>query len=259
MEALEKIISRMRASGTSTILASNYKCEKCRDTSWIKGKEGLRRCECYELNHIERLWENFGVRIKDIKLLRDYQPYNDLTKAAKDKAADYIRSFEEIQSSRENGFALLGQPGAGKTHIVLAIGKALVEKRIPVVYMPYLEVIKELKALAMYQEDYEKLLSRYTRAKVLIIDDLFKDKVKKGRITAELSETDMKHIYPILNYRYLNYLPTIVSSECTPNMLLELDEALGGRILETTGKRFLQTFKGDCNYRLRKFAREGNE
>lgn len=245
----------MKINGANTT-SSSYKCSKCKDTSWIEKDGAYTRCSCYTEEYLSRLWENFGVKIKDIKLLKEYEPYNDLTKKARDKAEDYIRSFEEIKDIRENGFALLGQPGAGKTHIVLAIGKALLEKKISVVYMPYLEVIKELKALAMYQEDYEKLLSRYTRAKVLIIDDLFKDKVKKGRITAELSETDMKHIYPILNYRYLNYLPTIISSECTPNMLLELDEALGGRILETTGPRFSLTFKGDCNYRLKKFMKE---
>jgi DNA replication protein DnaC len=256
MEALDRILSQVKTSGNNTNSSKKYKCIKCKDTTWITGEEGYKRCECYELSHTESLWENFGVKLKDIKLLKDYQPYNDLTKKAKEKAAEYIRSFEEIQGSRENGFALLGQPGAGKTHIVLAIGKALLEKKISVVYMPYLEVIKELKALAMYQEDYEKSINRYKRANVLIIDDLFKDKVKKGKITAELSETDMKHIYPILNYRYLNYLPTIISSECTPNMLLELDEALGGRILETAGKRFSLTFKEGCNYRLRKFAKE---
>ncbi|MCF0149509.1 MAG: ATP-binding protein [Clostridium sp.] len=255
MEALDRILNQVKTNGVSTSL-NNYKCPKCKDTSWIEKEGAYTRCSCYTEEYLSRLWENFGVKIKDIKLLREYEPYNDLTKKAKDKAADYIRNFDEIQGARENGFALLGQPGAGKTHIVLAIGKALLEKQISVVYMPYLEVIKELKALAMYQEDYEKLINRYKRAKVLIIDDLFKDKVKKGRIAAELSETDMKHIYPILNYRYLNYLPTIISSECTPNMLLELDEALGGRILETTGKRYSLTFKGDCNYRLRKFMKE---
>lgn len=246
----------MRTSGVSTNSNKEYKCNTCKDTSWIEKDGAYTRCSCYTEEYLNRLWENFGVKIKDIKLLREYDPYNDLTQKAKEKAVDYIKNFDEIKSTRENGFALLGQPGAGKTHIVLAIGKALLEKKVSVVYMPYLEVIKELKALAMHQEDYEKLISRYTRAKVLIIDDLFKDKVKKGRVAAELSETDMKHIYPILNYRYLNYLSTIISSECTPSMLLELDEALGGRILETTGKRFSLTFKDNCNYRLRKFMKE---
>lgn len=245
----------MKTSGTNTH-SINYKCLKCKDTTWVENKGNYKRCECYEEEYINRLWGNFGVRIEDIKLLREYEPYNDLTKKAKEKAADYIKRFNDIKDSRENSIALLGQPGAGKTHIALSIGKALLENKISVVYMPYLEVIKELKGLSMYQEDYNKLLNRYTRAKVLIIDDLFKDKVKRGKIVAELSEVDMKHIYPILNYRYLNYLPTIISSECTPNMLLELDEALGGRILETTGKDHLQVFKDNCNYRLRKFIKE---
>ena len=248
-------MDQVRINGSNTS-SNNYKCLKCKDTTWIEKDGACTRCSCYTEEYLSRLWENFGVRIQDIKLLREYQPYNELTEKAREKAVDYITNFDVIKSSRENGFALLGQPGAGKTHIVLSIGKALLEKQISVVYMPYLEVIKELKGLAMYQEDYEKLLNRYTRAKVLIIDDLFKDKVKKGRVAAELSETDMKHIYPILNYRYLNYLPTIISSECTPNMLLELDEALAGRILETCGKRFSLTFKGECNYRLIKFRKE---
>lgn len=148
---------------------------------------------------------------------------------------------------------LMGQAGGGKTHIVLAIGKALLERRMKALYMPYLEAIRELKANAMDDEYYNKLINRFKMAEVLIIDDLFKDKVKKGRLTAELSETDMRHIYPILNYRYSNKLPTLISTECTPQMLIELDEALAGRILERCGKAYGIEFNNQCNYRLRQF------
>jgi hypothetical protein len=65
----------------------------------------------------------------------------------------------------------------------------------------------------------------------------------------------MKHIYPILNYRYLNYLPTIVSSECTPEILLELDEALARRLLEPAGNNIV-VFRGqDYNYSMKKYRR----
>lgn len=114
--------------------------------------------------------------------------------------------------------------------------------------------MRELKACAMDEEYYNKTIEKYKRAKVLIIDDLFKDKVKKGKLIGELKEPDIKHIYPIINYRYYNYLPTLISTECTPIMLLDLDEALGGRILECCGKRFGTVFKSDCNYRLKKYA-----
>lgn len=234
-------------------VSNNCKCEKCKDTTWIQGENGNIRCECYEMDLATRLWENFGISPKDIKLLRDYKPWNEITKKAREIAVEYITRFEEIKSDRENGFCLMGQPGAGKTHIVTAIGKALLDKNIPVVYMPYLEVMRELKACSMDEEYYNKKIERYRRAKVLIIDDLFKDKVRKGKLVGELREADIKHIYPILNYRYLNYLPTLISTECTPEILLNLDEALAGRILECCGKRFGIVFKSECNYRLKKF------
>ena len=254
MEALERIINQVKSSKDIPLNnESNYECFECKDTTWLKAETGFRRCSCYETDLISRLWENFGVSIKDIKFLRDYEGYNDLTKKAKNKATEYIKNYEEIKNSDENSFALLGQPGSGKTHIILAIGKALIDKKYKVVYMPYLEAIKELKNLTMLSEDYERVARRYKQADILIIDDFFKDKVKNGEVKSELTEADMKHIYPIINYRYLNKLPLIISSECDPMMLLALDEALATRILERTGKRFSLTFKGDCNYRLKKF------
>lgn len=147
----------------------------------------------------------------------------------------------------------MGQPGCGKTHIVLAVGKALLEQKVKVVYMPYLEAIRELKSNAMGDEYYNKLSNRYKKAEVLIIDDLFKDKVKKGKLTGEITASDTNHIYPILNVRYSNKIPTLISTECTPEMLIDLDGALAGRILEMCGKRFGNTFNKDCNYRLREF------
>ncbi len=65
----------------------------------------------------------------------------------------------------------------------------------------------KLKGNVLDNEYYLKLSTSYQRAEILIIDDLFKDKVKKNRLVGELTEADMKHIYPIINYRYFNKLP----------------------------------------------------
>lgn len=241
-----------RKSTTLTVSANEYKCQECKDTGFIQTEKGYKRCGCYEEDYIKRMWENFGVKQEDVKLLKDYTPYNEITKKAKQQAAEYITKFTELDKG--TNLVLMGQAGGGKTHIVLAIGKALLEKKIKVIYMPYLEAIRELKANAMDDEYYTKVIERYKRAEILIIDDLFKDKVKKGRLTAELTEADMRHIYPILNYRYSNKLPTLISTECTPQMLIELDEALAGRILERCGKMFGIVFNNQCNYRLRQFT-----
>ena len=85
----------------------------------------------------------------------------------------------------------------------------------------------------------------FSKANLLIIDDLFKDKVKNGKLLPSgLTEADLKHIYRILNVRYNNHSPIIVSSECTPKMLMNLDEAMARRILEPCGKNIIVFGKG---------------
>ena len=242
-------------SRNTTSPASNkaYKCNKCKDIGFVEYGGVYKRCECYELEYVNRLWKNFGVDPSEIKMLRDYEVNNEVRKQARDKAIDYIKSFNDIEKDRVNGFCLMGQSGAGKTHIITAIGKALLDKKIPVVYMAYLEALRELKSSVLDLEHYNKLINRYKGARVLIIDDLFKDKIRSGQVIGDLKESDMKHIYEILNYRYLNCLPTLISTECTPQHLIQLDEALAGRILECCSKRFGVVFKDNCNYRLKQF------
>lgn len=243
-----------------------YKCPICRDSGWIYTETGAyKKCECIELDYLKRLWENFGINPTEVKKLNEYVPFDEVTKQARDKAVEYITGFDEIKGKRENSYGLFGQPGAGKSHIVIAIGAALLNRKdnqIPVVYMPYIEASRELKANVNDDEYYNKLLNRYCRAKLLIIDDLFKDKMRNGELIkgATITEADMKHIYPILNYRYSNYLPTVFSTECTPYLLDYLDEALAGRIIESCGDNMAIFKDKKYNYRMRKFAKgQANE
>jgi DNA replication protein DnaC len=239
-----------------------YKCPICKDSGWIFNNDlgTYSKCQCVDLDYLKRLWQGFGIKPSEVKKLNEYVPFDDVTKIAKSKAVEYIKNFDSVKSNRENSYGLFGQPGAGKSHIVIAVGAALLNRKdnpIPVVYMPYFESMRELKANTMDDEYYNSLLNRYSRAKLLIIDDLFKDKMRNGELIkgASITEADMKHIYPILNYRYANYLPTVFSTECTPLILNELDEALAGRILETCGDNMAIFQDKKYNYRMRKFMK----
>lgn len=237
---------------TSQNTKAKYKCAKCKDTGWISGPNGFYRCECYKKEVLERRWKRFGVDPNSVKKINDYKPITSKQTQAKEMAIKYVKDFKAIISQRNNSVAFLGQPGAGKTHLTLGIGKALIEKGTEVIYMPYLEVIRELKANAMDEESYNRFQSKYINCELLIIDDLFKDKVKKGKLVGELKESDMKHIYPIINQRYAAHKPTVYSSECNLSMLMDLDEALGGRIYESC-KENIVVFKygKENNYRLK--------
>lgn len=258
---MTKMINKMHqmAMTSQNTVVKTYCCSKCKDTGWIEGENGFIKCICVKLQREKILWTNSGINPNNSKLkLNDYKPYDEVTTKARESAVKYIKTFDDIKGEKENSMGLFGQAGSGKTHLIIATGINLLTRKenpIPVVYMPYVESMRELKANAMDDEYYIKLFNRFTRAQLLIIDDLFKDKVKKGKVVSEITEADMKHIYPIINYRYLNYLPTIVSSECTPEMLINLDEALAGRILERCGDNITVFYSDRYNYRLRKFMK----
>lgn len=207
------------------------------------------RCECYEKQKAEAMWQKFGIAPQDIKPLNEYKVYNSVTQKARDTAVEYVKQF----SINGKWLCLMGQPGAGKTHIVVAIGKALLDKNISVVYMPYLDVTRRLKATTSDNNEYDKEMDKYLNAKVLIIDDLFKDKVKNGKLISDLGPADIKHIQPLINHRDLNKLVTLISTECMPSMLMDLDGALAGRIFKSCTKNFGVTFNKECNYRMREF------
>ncbi|ABR35849.1 DNA replication protein DnaC [Clostridium beijerinckii] len=157
-------------------------------------------------------------------------------------ATDYYMSFDEIRSNRKNSILLCGNPGSGKTHIALALANNFLKNNIKVVYMPYRDVITSLKQNILDKEYYKKTLSKYQTCEILLIDDLYKGKV---------NETDINIMFELINYRYFNHLPVIVSSEFTVERLLNFDEAIGSRIYEMT-KDFIVEIQGtENNYRLR--------
>ena len=90
---------------------------------------------------------------------------------------------------------------------------------------------------AMRAED----LNRYKNARVLLIDDLF-----KGNITP----SDINIIFEIINYRYFNNKPIIVSTEKYKSDLLKIDEAIGSRILEMCDKFNIEVRGKGLNYRI---------
>lgn len=252
---------RIRAQQEKTeqkpTIYQNYSCNICRDTTWVPNKngDGVKRCNCFIQNRVKQLWEDFGVDLEKVEDINSYKPFDDKTEEAKEKAIDYIKNFETLRGGKKNWFGLFGQNGAGKTHLVVGLGAALIKENVQVVYMPFVEAVQDLKVNAIDSEYYKKMLWRFQKADVLIIDDLFKNKTKNGVLIGDITETDIKHFYPILNYRYNNKLPILFSTECTPGMLIKLDEAQCGRILEKCEDRTV-VFKGaKYNYRMKSFIK----
>lgn len=225
---------------------SLYSCNICNDSTWILDKNGkiLDRCKCYEIRRVKEQWKNSGLNIDDLdKNFKTYEPWNEVTKNLKASTTNYYLRFKDIKNTRNNSILMCGQPGVGKTHLALALANNFIKNdKRKVIYMPYRDVITSLKQNMINEDNYKNTINKYQTAEVLLVDDLF-----KGKIT----ESDINIMFEIINHRYINKLPVIISTEYLINDILRIDEAIGSRIFEMS-KDFIVEIKGkENNYRLR--------
>lgn len=121
-------------------------------------------------------------------------------------------------------FFIAGQSGSGKTHVCTAICSAMAERGLDLCFMRWRDESVELKALVTDRDGYEGRMKRLKTIPVLYIDDFLK---------GSASQADLSLAFEILNARYNEaWLRTILSSERSLNEILQLDEAVGGRIFE---------------------------
>lgn len=220
-----------------------YKCDKCRDLTFIIENDIATPCECRALREAEDILKSSGISEDFRKKTFDSfnYAYDMQTIDAYRKASSYCNNFDEIKKNRRNSIMFLGQVGSGKTHLSLAIANKLMDEGVGILYMSYREVVTRIKQNITDGEVYEKIVNRYKNAKVLLIDDLF-----KGNIT----KSDINIIFEIVNFRYFNNLPLIVSCEKCMEELLDIDEAIGSRVYEMS-KNYLVEIKGrKLNFRI---------
>lgn len=66
----------------------------------------------------------------------------------------------------------LEEVGSGKTHLSSSIANKLMDNCVGVLYMSYREAITKIKQNVIDIEEYERIIGRYKRANVLLLDDL---------------------------------------------------------------------------------------
>lgn len=266
MEELQARV-KTQSSATKSVDTKDYSCLKCRDKGFIlenvpalnhEGKqrewpngnpmfiEVLRDCVCSKKRQANHLMQFSEITDEFKKMtfsnfILDGKP--DAIREAHKCAVDYFMEFDHNKDERSNSISLLGQSGAGKTHLLTALANNLImKKQISVLYFPFIEGFNDLKANF---DLLEEKIARMKRVGVLYIDDLF-----KGRTFP--TDFQIEQMFAVINYRYLNHKPIMISSEKTVDELCDIDEALGTRIFQMS-KNYTVVIKGDrkiLNHRL---------
>lgn len=135
----------------------------------------------------------------------------DSLRYAKQVAMNFVRE-------RSGWLLYYGEFGVGKTHLAAAIANALVADHVECIFQPVPDLLDWIRATySSPSESYQERFNRIRNVPVLILDDLGTE--------SKTPWADEK-LFQILNHRYVNRLPTVIT---TNRSLNKLDGRIGSR------------------------------
>lgn len=195
-------------------------------------------CGCLYNHAQEARMANSGMqeRVKQ-QNFDTYQANEEWQTGVKEVAESYA-TFDT-----DKWFYICGKSGSGKTHLCTAVANKFLTKQHTVLYMLWRDVVGQLKRLSTSPE-YDEIINKYKKVEILYIDDFLKT-INKAKPT----DADMQIAFEIINYRDVNNLKTIISSEFNLEEVMSFDEATGSRVLKKADDYYIK-LSNDKNYRL---------
>jgi DNA replication protein DnaC len=203
-------------------------CPKCSGTGWVSSdRDGLaiaERCDCVEIERVDHLSQraqippNFeNASFENFRLPQDNPTAQRGLADAMLAVSAYARNFP---NNAKPGLLLVGPPGTGKTHLVVAVLKLLLSRGYEGLFFDYQNLLERIRAGynetlgASSREAYQSVLE----TEVLLLDDL-----GAHRTTDWVEDT----VTAIVTYRYNQRKPLLA----TTNLV---DPEMGSSLIEKT-------------------------
>lgn len=202
-------------------------------------------CKCDKTRRTIRALKRSGLEdvVQEYRF-DNYEVKETWQKNALEIAKRYTENYQE------HWLFIGGASGRGKTHLCTAAAIALLKKGNEVKYMLWRDEARRLKSI-VNDPEYNRDIQFYKSVDVLYIDDLFKTGRGVGKSAQIPTEADINLAFEIINSRAIQRKPTIISSESTLIELVQIDEAIGGRIKQRCGEYYLNIgAKNTKNYRM---------
>lgn len=177
---------------------------------------------------IEQLKSNAEYLRKQSNLGKRFstRTFENFNTSVNSRAYEICKKYVEqrIYDTDKNGLIICGSYGTGKTHLAAAIANHTVENGIPTLFDTYGGHLEKLKA-EFNANGEPRYLNLMRNVDMLILDDVGKEK------QTEWSQSIM---FDIINHRYENMKPTIITSNFSSRELQRyFGEACFSRLIET--------------------------
>lgn len=195
-----------------------WTCEKCQDRGKIYLNNKINVCPCQEdfSTNIRQKMSGLSIKLKDASFKNtDFSKYSP--KDRQNAAAVYnmtqkyltnlITNIKTVGTFSE-GLFIHGETGSGKTHLLGCMANHLIENNVETIYIVYADLLDRIRETFGDDrtETESSIIRKINSAKVLLIDDLGMEKN---------SEFAQKYLGQIIDHRYRNMLPTIITSNFT--------------------------------------------
>lgn len=203
-----------------------------------------RYCEHYRENEVMFDISHSGLNKYMARCeLSNYITESTVQKEAKALVESYVDHMRKaVTNGTEVPWLLLsGHCGLGKTHLATAVFKEAIRAGLSAKPMYYVEDIQSLKN-CYYGKSNDDLLGELKNVPFLFLDEFLKT----------YTNADMPIVVDLINFRYNNCLPTIITTELPPNEIMTKLTSTMDRILEKTQKKYIYFFDENCqSYRLK--------
>ncbi len=191
-------------------LTPQYTCKKCNDTGICKDKF----CSCLDIEINNILTQDLGLNIDKTHTFENcdenFLKENNLAKEYQ-TLSTWVNKYP---TSKYKNFVFVGPAGGGKTYLTECITNALIQKQVVVNFATAFNLNNlMLKYHTTFDDSKENILEAYLNCPVLIIDDLGTEPILKN-VTKE-------YLYLILNERIINDRSTIVTTNLSPDGIID--------------------------------------
>lgn len=145
-------------------------------------------------------------------------------------AKSYAEKYEKMLDNGY-GFYVYGNTGCGKTHLLACVCNYLLEHDQRCIFTTLTDILNEIRSTYSRYQSADTVIEKYAKIPFLFLDDFGKEGYKKTN--GELGWLD-EMLFTIINKRYNNMLPTIISSNHAPTEIMDkgnYDDALVDRIM----------------------------